>query len=1101
MHDHLLVSPNVRIMRWFRLALLWVCAIVAAFVFDANLVRSQDADIRTVMSLNGDWQFRREPEETWKTVSLPASFESHEGIGFDGIGWYRTKLPESLSIRDNQRVMVRFDACATETEVFCNGQSVGQHLGGWTPFECDITSQVRRSVSGQPTELTVRVDERVGHNSQGFLPVFAPHFGGIWQNVALVVRSDVAIDDLKLFARGDVAAQSLRVEVPIRLESLSAARPTHIRVCSKHRNANDATTPWRWETIVPMGSDCLKKLNDSGNASQEVELPVDVALWSPSDPVLYECRIDLLSQSTGGYELIDQKQCRAAFRTITADGDRILLNGNPILIRGVLNWGYAPPDTTPSLSETFWQKELGLARSYGFNLMKFCLWVPPKRYLEMADEEGMLTWIEYPTWHSQWSKDQLPTLLREFREFFCYDRNHPSVILRSLTCETGPGADLDVIRTLYDECHQMIPGCLVEDDSSWIEWNRIHDFYDDHPYGNNHTWIPTIRRLTRHVKDHGVKPLVLGECIAADTWLDPNTIDSSRHGDNRAWLPKHFEANRQWMVDRSNDMGADAVHSLEELSKRYALEIRKYQIEALRREAPSAGYVVSVIRDFPFAEMGLLDLNGEPKWKENQWAWHGDTMLLMHTQNDRRSFFIDEILDAEFVLSNYWIPHPKSKSIPSQELGSLQFEFTSLSNPKERTLKDVSVPIATREEQGNHVVTHLRESLRELINPRISEPTPLSISASLTTPYGTTSNQWVVWVYPRKDRKENFRLHTSCDSSIREAFPALRRTTDSADTWVAQQFDLDLLERLEGGANVLMIPNGSKNSFPQQQHWFLRGGPIVRSSKRFGPAEMWNQLQAMDLGGSVIPNLQWLSQLTPHVMLWDNHDIDHVRTHGLLFATRVGKGKLIVCSLPVTGATNAVGKWLFQQCCEAFEDPELCSTSLGPETIQAIRNQLIRRTINLTDQQWMFRPDPSNHGLSQGWERDAAFFSDAWKPIHVGQHWEGQGYASLDGWAWYRLDVDLPGDWKGSNMYLWIDGGDDYYQVFVNGERIGSAGDIENRKTAFEMRSSFELPTAASSASKLSIAIRVYDWQGAGGMFRPIVLSTTDRDASLEILR
>ena len=105
----------------------------------------------------------------------------------------------------NSDILARTLLNPSETEIFCNGQSVGQHLGGWTPFECDITTQLRRKASGQPIELTVRVDERVGHNSQGFLPVFAPHFGGIWQNVSLILRSDVAIDDLKLFARGDVA--------------------------------------------------------------------------------------------------------------------------------------------------------------------------------------------------------------------------------------------------------------------------------------------------------------------------------------------------------------------------------------------------------------------------------------------------------------------------------------------------------------------------------------------------------------------------------------------------------------------------------------------------------------------------------------------------------------------------------------------------------------------------------------------------------------------------------------------------------------------------------------------------------------------------------
>ncbi|MFO0012627.1 MAG: sugar-binding domain-containing protein [Planctomycetota bacterium] len=160
---------------------------------------------------------------------------------------------------------------------------------------------------------------------------------------------------------------------------------------------------------------------------------------------------------------------------------------------------------------------------------------------------------------------------------------------------------------------------------------------------------------------------------------------------------------------------------------------------------------------------------------------------------------------------------------------------------------------------------------------------------------------------------------------------------------------------------------------------------------------------------------------------------------------------------------------------------------------------MTRKIINLTDRPWTFRTDPSNDGLAQGWQREPQP-SDEWKPIRVGQHWEGQGYESLDGWAWYRIEMELPDDWKDTELFLWIDGGDDYYEVFANGQKVGSAGNIEDKKTAFEIQSSFKL-TSVSSGSKLAIAIRVYDWQGAGGMFRPIALSTTDRDSSLEILK
>ncbi len=56
--------------------------------------------------------------------------------------------------------------------------------------------------------------------------------------------------------------------------------------------------------------------------------------------------------------------------------------------------------------------------------------------------------------------------------------------MRSVTCETGPSADLDVLQNLYDLLKAQAPATLVEDDSSWIGWNRIHDFWDDHTYSS-----------------------------------------------------------------------------------------------------------------------------------------------------------------------------------------------------------------------------------------------------------------------------------------------------------------------------------------------------------------------------------------------------------------------------------------------------------------------------------------------------------------------------------------------------------------------------------------------------------------------------------------
>src|SRR5262249_23193802 len=148
--------------------------------------------------------------------------------------------------------------------------------------------------------------------------------------------------------------------------------------------------------------------------------------------------------------------------------------------------------------------------------------------------------------------------------------------------ETGPSAELAVLRRLYDLAHRMAPGGLVEDDSSWIAWNRVHDFYDDHPYGNNHTWVPTLARLKDHVRGHGIKPLVLGEAIASDTWADSAAILAQVGKQRPFWVPGFLDANVQWSEKMRPIAGEAAIEGLRRDSLNSAMLMRKYQIETFR---------------------------------------------------------------------------------------------------------------------------------------------------------------------------------------------------------------------------------------------------------------------------------------------------------------------------------------------------------------------------------------------------------------------------------------------------------------------------------------------------------------------------------------
>ena len=209
----------------------------------------RSASARQVISLDGDWLFQRDGGKSseWKTVKVPAGFDQHEGIEFHGVGWYRKLIP-AFSLPAGKRVLLSFAAAATEAEVWWNGQRVGTHLGGWTPFRFDVTEQVRKAAAGQPHELRVRLDEKVGHNTQGFLPIIAPHFGGLWQDVQLIIVPETYCDDLNLLAVGDLKTSEIQLDIPLSGELPVARQSLAIR-CRLRGEADWTVLPLRTKFV------------------------------------------------------------------------------------------------------------------------------------------------------------------------------------------------------------------------------------------------------------------------------------------------------------------------------------------------------------------------------------------------------------------------------------------------------------------------------------------------------------------------------------------------------------------------------------------------------------------------------------------------------------------------------------------------------------------------------------------------------------------------------------------------------------------------------------------------------------------------------------
>ena len=980
-------------------------------------------------SLDGIWEIRDEasPDNApYQQIHVPGAFEVVLGNNFDGIARYRRTLPLP-SVRTN-RVFVEFDAVATHARVLVNGQQVAEHLGGWTPFRADLT----RHLQWQGNDvLEVIVDERVGHNTQGFLPIIQPHFGGIWQSVTLCCHDEPSIDRHAVFVFGKQDG-----EVTVLADLLPGKQPPDALRVELIDDGEVLTSTTR---------------TDLQAFAEPLQIPSPQA-WHPESPHLYTARLTLLR----GEHAIDIVERRFGCRSLRAEGTQVLWNGSQLQMRGILHWGYSPPALAPPTDPSYWRKQLEYFQSLGFNTIKCCLWVPPRGFYELCDELGMLVWQEYPTWHPQMDQAHKQELLREYHEFFRLDRSHPAVAFRSITCETGHSADLDVVRTLFEACKAMVPDTLVVDDSSWIGWQRITDFWDEHPYGNN-GWFPgRLEEFQKHIADKGQKPLLLGECIAADTWLDRDAWLAA-HGEQELWWrPWCWAAQREAERWLATEFGTNTLSSLMPAANAFAMQNRKYQIEQLRMRIPDAGYVVSVARDFTKARMGLIDDLDRPKFTAEDWQWHRDTMLCLDLPDQQRS------LAAGGGVLPIRIAHFGREPLK----GELRIWCEQL---------DLDQRMPVNLANGN-----VSEAFAVPVVATASDLQRIRISAELTGSH-PAQNHWELWVVP----------HWSY-----VAFPEVIE---------AETLTPELIDRMVLGARVLLHVGDHKGTLNSESMWQLRGAPFAPKHPlhRSLPSSLLTELSSFDLeSGRVIPLQPWLDQVDPILAFWETHDIEAVRMHLQAFTTRVGKGRLLATSLRTNGASGSLRVHVNHQFLQHLAQGQAPKRALSEQTILALKAKLQEKTIDLPI--WRFRMDPDNVGRNNNWQDPSIdTTTSTWRDLKAGSHWENQGedLKHFTGVGWYRVDVDVPADWQGIAARCMLDGVDDSFDFWLNGELVGSFGDEATKTTIWLEPQVAELGQRLRPGERNTIVLRVVDHAGAGGLWKPVRLTTGPVSTSGQLLR
>ncbi|HWD38362.1 MAG TPA: hypothetical protein VG944_05905 [Fimbriimonas sp.] len=331
---------------------------------------------------------------------------------------------------------------------------------------------------------------------------------------------------------------------------------------------------------------------------------------------------------------------------ISVDERKLLLDGRPFYMRGVLHWGWYPQLGHPNPCEELILEEVRAVKRLGFNLVKFCLWLPPHRYLDILEQEGMVAWIELPLWDPAKDPEKQFEMANEVERIVRQYRRHSCVVAWTCGCELGASTSPG-FRNYLTQMVQNLTGCpLVKDSSGGAEMyggdlREFGTFYDFHPYCDTQFFPAVLDTLLPGARPS--MPTLLGEFNDIDLHRD-----LAKLGDELPYwassLPELNAIGVRWQHDLprlvsetrfAEQPTANGHKPLMESSRRKAAFIRKTVQEAVRSRDQISGYVATVIRDTPISTSGFFDDWGRPRFTEEECrVWNsGACLFLMPARN------------------------------------------------------------------------------------------------------------------------------------------------------------------------------------------------------------------------------------------------------------------------------------------------------------------------------------------------------------------------------------------------------------------------------------------------------------------------------------
>jgi beta-glucuronidase len=342
-------------------------------------------DRSPVLMVPGDWNTQQE-----------------ELLYYEGSIWYKKSF-DYMKAESGNRLFVYFGGANYRSDVYLNGKKLGRHVGGFTPFNFEITGIVRDTANF----LIVKVDNK--RKSEG-----VPTLNTDWWNYGGLTR------DVKI------------IEVPatfIRDYFIQLARADDSMLSGYVQLDGDDAAGKEVKILIPeAGINHIVHANDKGYA--EISLSADgLVLWSPGNPKLYD--VSIMTDN-------DDVSEKIGFRTIETRGSDILLNGVPVFLKGISVHEENALRGNRACSFEDAQLILGWVKELDCNFARLAHY-PHNEYMSrLADEMGIMLWEEIPVyWTIQWeNKETFNNAVSQLKEVISRDKNRASVIIWSVGNET-----------------------------------------------------------------------------------------------------------------------------------------------------------------------------------------------------------------------------------------------------------------------------------------------------------------------------------------------------------------------------------------------------------------------------------------------------------------------------------------------------------------------------------------------------------------------------------------------------------------------------------------------------------------------------------------